>query len=119
MIFKSLLINPSYIRGYINWLFAILYSYWIFIPENKAKVANAVAVFLCKEHSEYNNISSIGLYEEILLVRLQNIIPLDFFGLVLNNPLCESKWGDRYEKVQIEMTQVLGGLYHNYTKKVA
>ena len=106
LIFDSLRINPSFAYDYMTWVHNHLYFYWMFNPDNKKSVAHAVAVLLCSDRSERMDIGNLDLYEEILLIRLQNVIQPDFWGLILEDPLCKSKWGDRYKTIQVEMTSL-------------
>ena len=88
-----------------EWVFFKLYSYWLFHPSNKQKTADCVATAIFGESSFEKTPLEKERFEEIMLVMCQRLFPPDFMTLVLDNPLCKSKWGDRYEMVQFEVEQ--------------
>jgi len=45
-------------------------------------------------------------FEQLMLAMCQKLFPLDFMALVLDNPLCKTKWGDSYETIQVEVKHI-------------
>jgi tetratricopeptide (TPR) repeat protein len=99
-------VNSAYQQDCSEWVFYKLYSYWLYHPLDKQKTANCIAMAIFGDVNLKETHFEREKFEQLMLIMCQRLFPLDFMGLVLENPLCKSKWGDKYETVQVDVEHI-------------
>ena len=99
-------VNPSYQQNCSEWVFFKLYSYWMFHPSDKQRTADCITSAIFGEMEFRETTFEKERFEHLMLLMCQRLFPLDFMVLVLENPLCKSKWGDKYETIQVEVEHI-------------